>query len=167
MMKMTKTDIIQALDLQPHPIEGGYFALTYVSEHTTGHNGQRKLLSTIYYMLTDDSPIGYMHRNKSDIVHFYHSGSAMKYWIIDVNGQLTETVLGSDVTKGQCLQLLVKGGDWKLSHLMKDVGKVNYGLLGEAVSPGFEYADNEIATIELVSQLFPTLATQLAPFVKV
>lgn len=186
-MNLTKADMIKALQLEPHPIEGGYFARTYESEENVeAQVGKRRLLTTIYYMLTDDSPVGYMHRNQSDIVHFWQGGSAMRYWIINEQGQLTEKILGPNITKGEQLQMVVKGGDWKLSRLLDDVVKGfvegadddvkgmnqdattgGYGLLGEAVAPGFEYVDNEIATAELVNRLFPALAAQLQPFIKV
>ncbi|NEP37043.1 MAG: cupin domain-containing protein, partial [Moorea sp. SIO3B2] len=41
-----------------------------------------------------------------------------------------------------------------------------FGLLGEAVAPGFEFRDMEIAQPETFRQQFPNLWDQLAPYVK-
>jgi predicted cupin superfamily sugar epimerase len=57
----------------------------------------------------------------------------------------------------------VPGGWWKASRLK---GKANYGLISEAVSPGFEYADNEIATEEQIQELFPEIKPQLDAYIK-
>ncbi len=63
---------------------------------------------------------------------------------------------------GETPQLVVNGGDWKVSLLCSG----EYGLISEAVAPGFEYDDNEIATVEMVRQLFPELVSLLDPYIK-
>jgi predicted cupin superfamily sugar epimerase len=153
---MTKEEIIEQLGLEPHPTEGGYFTRTYESDLSTNRGGDnRKLLTAIYYMLTNDSPQGYLHKNKSDIIHFHHLGSPIKYAIVSPDGRISEKILGSDIVNGETPQLLVKGGDWKLSQLCSG----EYGLISEAVAPGFEYADNVIASAELVRRWFPKRVT--------
>lgn len=75
---------------------------------------------------------------------------------------LSEKILGPDIAHGETLQLLVPGGWWKASRICDG----DYALISEAVSPGFEYADNEIATEELVQQLFPDIKPMLDAFIK-
>lgn len=57
-------------------------------------------MSSIYYMLTKEEPIGHMHKNKSDILHFYHCGSPVKYFVITADGKLEETILGHNFKEG-------------------------------------------------------------------
>lgn len=160
---MTKEEIIEKLKLELHPSEGGYFKRTYESELNIGErNSERKLLTSIYYMLTNDNPVGYLHRNKSDIIHFYHLGSPIKYIIVTPEGRVEEKVLGPNIANGELLQLVVKGGDWKASQLCS--GK--FGLISEAVSPGFDYADNEVANLEVFTSLHPSLVSQLDEYIK-
>jgi len=160
---MTKEEIINKLELELHPSEGGYFRRTYESSQIiNSDNRNRRLLTSIYYMLTSDSPTGYLHRNKSDIIHFYHSGSPIKYITVAPDGKLSEAILGPDIANGETPQLLVRGGDWKASRLSSG----DYGLISEAVSPGFEYDDNEIAGPEIVSKHYPDLVAQLSEFIK-
>ena len=67
-METKSVDVIAALDLQPH-VEGGYFRRTFQADHramlqTT--RGPRYLVTSIYYLLTEDSPVGQFHFNQSE-----------------------------------------------------------------------------------------------------
>ncbi len=159
---MDKQQIITQLSLEPH-VEGGYFRRTYQSEWTADlAYGERCLLTSIYYLLTDDSPIGHLHKNKSDIIHYFHAGSPLTYIIVHPDGRLEKKILGADIAQGQQPQLLVRGGCWKASELASG----EFGLISEAVSPGFEYEDMELATMEFVRSQFPQLWDNIAKYVK-
>ncbi len=161
MTRIKKADLIKQLKLEPHPTEGGYFRRTYASGTTIQRDDQshRRLLTCIYYLLTDDSPQGCLHRNKSDIIHFHHTGLSIKYTVISDQGNLQEHLLGPNFSQGEQPQLLVRGGDWKQSQLCFNQEDQHhsdpywYGLISEAVAPGFEYEDNEIATTEQAQAL--------------
>src|SRR5476651_2017789 len=88
-------ELIVALELEPH-VEGGYYRRTFQSDHgamvETGR-GQRYSMTSIYYLLTEDSPIGYFHLNQSDIVHYYHVGDAIQYSLIFPDGTLKTVVM--------------------------------------------------------------------------
>jgi len=160
---MEKDEIIKLLGLEPHPTEGGYFRRTYESNlRCDTENGSRILLTSIYFLLTKDSPVGCLCRNKSDIIHFHQLGASIKYTIVSPDGVLSEKILGPNIAHGETLQLLVPGGWWKASQICEG----DYALISEAVSPGFEYADNEIATEELVQQCFPEIKPMLNEYIK-
>jgi hypothetical protein len=160
---MTAAELINLLGLEPHPTEGGYFRRTYESSlRVDCGSGSRHLLTSIYYLLTKESTGGFLHRNTSDILHYHHLGAAIKYLLVAPDGMLTERILGPDIQAGETLQLLVPGGWWKASRLCAG----EYALISEAVAPGFEYCDNQIATAELVRQRFPALSDTLAPYIK-
>jgi len=164
---MNKTDWIAHLQLQPHTLEGGYFRRTYESPYSHSQlpfaTTPRCLMTSIFYMLTDDNPIGYLHVNQADIMHYFHSGSALTYLIVPPDGQLQTVTMGQNATAGEQLQLLVKGGDWKASFLASG----EFGLISEAVSPGFEYADTALVTQQQVqarsSQLWQALQKYVKP----
>jgi predicted cupin superfamily sugar epimerase len=161
---MNKQQIIEKLSLEPH-IEGGYFSRTYSSNieaRLSSDSKSRRLMSSIFYMLTDDSPIGHLHKNKSDIVHYFHAGSPLTYFIVSVDGQLDTKALGPDLDRGQQLQLTVPGGCWKATLL--EAGE--FGLISEAVAPGFEYEDMELAKAETIQNQFPHLWPRLAKYVR-
>ncbi|WP_338801885.1 cupin domain-containing protein [Pseudomonas sp. RSB 5.4] len=153
--KTSVGDVITALDLQPH-VEGGYFRRTFQADHramlqTAG--GPRYLMTSIYYLLTEDSPVGQFHFNQSDILHFYHLGDPVEYSMILSDGELRTLVMGNDVLAGQHLQMHVPGGIWKASRLLE--GEHGFGLISEAVSPGFDFADMEMADRRKLIARFP------------
>lgn len=154
------THLIETLGLEAH-VEGGYFRRHYepgAGRRLATEHGERFSMTCIYYLLTADSPIGLFHRNRADIVHFYHAGDPLTYYLLGADGQLRETVLGADLVAGQHPQLVVAGGTWKASRLKAD-GRHGYTLLGEAVSPGFEYEDMELADSEILLGKFPQYET--------
>lgn len=153
-----KHTLIKQLNLLPH-IEGGYFVRTYQSDF---QKNSRAFMSSIYYMLTDDSPIGYFHMNKSDIMHYFHMGSPITYFTISPTGKLETFTLGHDISAGHVLQKLVKGNYWKASVLKSG----EFGLLSEAVSPGFEYSDMRIADPEELKLQFPNIFGEIASYIK-
>jgi len=131
--------IIETLQLTPHA-EGGYFRRIYESEKDFPigpDRAQRKLLTSIYYLLTSDSPVGHLHENRSDIVHFFLGGGSLNYTLVSPQGEVSQTTLGTDIASGHELHLVVPSGWWKASELASG----EYGLVSEAVSPGFEYED--------------------------
>lgn len=153
--KMDLSELVKALDLESH-VEGGYFRQTFKAEGRyldEGH-GKRTTLTSIFYLLTAESPIGHFHMNRSDIVHYYHGGDPITYYLLLPDGSLEEHVMGSDITRGECLQLVVPGGIWKASAISTR-GEAGYGLIGEAVAPGFEYQDMQLADRQDLLARFP------------
>lgn len=150
--------LIDALGLEGH-IEGGYFKETHRSEQQQQFDAQeggrkRSILTSIYYLLTIESPIGHFHKNTSDIVHYFHKGDPITYFLIYPDGQLETKILGPDVANGHELQFVVPGGVWKASKVSIE-GDKGYGLIGEAVAPGFEYQDMQLGEREPLIELFP------------
>ena len=160
---MNKQSLIKQLNLQPHPKEGGYFARTYTSNQTIQiPQGERPALSAIYYLLTDDQPVGYLHRNRSDILHCFHCGYPLRYILLLPDGSVQEKWMGNDVIAGQQPQLLVPGNTWKACTLEHG----DFALISEAVTPGFDYEDNELADESLIKQLAPNSFERLNTVIK-
>jgi predicted cupin superfamily sugar epimerase len=95
-------------------------------------------------------------------MHYFHLGSPITYLILTPEGELTKVKLGVNIKCGETPQLLVPGGCWKAAFL--EAGE--FGLLGEAVAPGFDYRDMEIAKPEEFRDRFPNLWSELKPYVK-
>ncbi|TXS89571.1 cupin domain-containing protein [Parahaliea maris] len=156
--------IIRELQLEGH-VEGGYFSRTFQADHRPQIDteaGERYTLTSIYYLLTEDSPIGHWHRNRSDIIHYWHLGAPVHYYMIHPDGRLETAVLGPDLAAGQRLQLVVRGGIWKASHLPEG----DYGLISEAVSPGFDYADMTLGERDELLQSFPRHAEVIRAYTR-
>lgn len=166
-MTCNVNDLIKHLNLTPHQ-EGGYFRQTYKSEKTIDNNqhaSKRSLMTSIYYLLTSASPLGRFHLNQSDITHYFHLGAPLTYVLIYPDGQLKEITMGTDVLAGQVMQMTVEGGVWKASKLHQN-NDYSFGLIGEAVAPGFEYEDMQLAQFDRLLAQFPqheTLIRQHIP----
>lgn len=156
--------VIKQLGLESH-IEGGYFKRTFQADHRDKidqGDGPRFTMTSIFYLLTADSPIGHWHLNRSDIIHYYHLGAPVHYYMIHPDGELEKAVLGPDLAAGQQLQLTVKGGTWKASHLPSG----DYGLVSEAVSPGFEYQDMQLGENRALLEAFPQHRTLIEAYTR-
>jgi predicted cupin superfamily sugar epimerase len=161
---MNKQQLIDSLSLVEH-VEGGYFAETHRSAETIStirEGSDRAVLTSIYYLLTDDRPIDHFHKNQSDILHYFHLGSPITYLLLHPDGRLDRVQMGSDPNLGHVLQLLVPGGCWKAAVLERG----EFGLIGEAVAPGFDYRDMELATAEGLQAEFPDQWESLAPYIR-
>ena len=145
--------VIEKLGLESH-VEGGYFKRSFQADHREKidqGDGPRFTMTSIFYLLTADSPVGHWHLNRSDIIHYYHLGDPVHYYMIHPDGVMETAILGPDLAAGQQLQLTVKGGIWKASHLPTG----DYGLVSEAVSPGFDYQDMQLGERPSLLNAFP------------
>ena len=152
-MPSDKHSLIRQLKLEPH-IEGGWFRRIFEASHRPAIEtdaGARPTLTAIHYLLTDDRPIGHWHLNCSDILHFFHAGAPIDYYLLDETHGLRRATLGPDPDAGHQLCLPVEGGTWKASHLREGT----FGLLSEAVSPGFDYADMTLGRAAELTERFP------------
>ena len=157
---MTKDDVANMLGLAGH-FEGGYFRETFRADHrdrVETPRGPRSTMTAIYYMLTDDSPIDVFHTKHSDGIQFYQLGEPLTYHLIHPDGRYEKVVLGPDIARGQQLQLAVQGGTWKAAELESGA----FGLVSEAVAPGWEMEDMILASRAELTALFPQHSDLLA-----
>ncbi|XP_070545235.1 uncharacterized protein [Ptychodera flava] len=176
--------LIKRLQLQQH-VEGGYYAETFRSplklntswsstdavkkssldlannDSVVTNTCQRNICTSIVYLLTKQSPICYWHKNRSDIIRYFHGGGSMKVFTIDDVGLLQTVRLGGNIEAGDRLQIVTKGGNWEALMLVDG----DWALQGEAVAPGFDYRDMEVGTRELL-HTFPGLVDTIKLFLK-
>ena len=162
---MNKHDLIKQLSLVEHT-EGGYFVESYRSPQTifTDRVGSdRSILTSIYYLLTNDRPIDHLHRNQSDILHYFQAGSPITYFLVSPSGELEKVDLGLNFAaqeKWDNYSFLVATGKQRV------LKSGEYGLLGESVAPGFDYRDMEIAQADAFKAEFPHLWSELSAYIK-
>jgi uncharacterized protein len=144
----TAEEIIRALELEPHPIEGGFFRETYRSRETISgsalppaypRDATRSLATSIFYLLTPQT-FSELHRLPTEEVFHVYKGGPVRMLQLLADGSGREVLLGSDVLAGQQPQVIVPAGVWQGSLLEPGV---EFALLGATVSPGFDYADYE------------------------
>ncbi|KAF9068583.1 RmlC-like cupin domain-containing protein [Rhodocollybia butyracea] len=149
-------NLIKELGLQKHP-EGGYFAETNrqsIQVPSPFASAELRSLGTsIYYLLTEDSPSGVIHMNKSITYHVLHQGRAEYTLIHPSNPPLIEKrLMGTNVEAGESRLLLVGTGVWKMSRLLPE--DFEWGcLITEVVIPGFHWEDHKFLTMDGLATL--------------
>ena len=151
---------IKNLDLSPHP-EGGFYKEAYRSSESIPHgalptrfSGARSFSTSIYYLL-QKGDFSAFHRICSDEGWHFYGGSPLHLHII-YNGRYRRVVIGAEVSDGHYLQYTVPAGAWFASE-PSEGGE--YSLVGCTVSPGFDFADFEMAGREVLTQEFPEQAS--------
>lgn len=148
---------IKHLHLVQH-IEGGWFSEVYRStllldpHHLpTAFTGQRNACTHIYFLL-EQKGFSAFHRIQSDELWHFYDGDPLVIYEIEADGTLNEHKLGPHATKGQSFFCVIKAGNWFGSRV--DDGGA-YGLAGCTVSPGFDFADFEMAQKDNLIMTYP------------
>ncbi|GJF07221.1 cupin [Pseudonocardia sp. D17] len=145
---MRETDVVSApalatlLGLAPHP-EGGWYRRTWTAPTTTSTpHGPRPSATAILYLLDDVSA---WHRVRSTELWCWHSGSPVGLATGGDGpgpGAPVETVLGPPGTAAGTLpQREIPPGVWQTARLLG----AEPALVSCVVSPGFDFADFELA----------------------
>ena len=148
---------IDKLQLIPHP-EGGYYRQTYRAELTVEREalppefGGKRAVSTAIYFLLEGPDFSAFHRLRSDEIWHFYAGSALVVHVIAEDGRHSEILLGSNAEAGEVFQAVVKAGCWFGSRLRDPR---SFALVGCTVSPGFDFADFELAKRDELVQLYP------------
>jgi len=166
---MTAEEIKQLLQLEPLPVEGGFFRETYRSRwHVLGEylpdgiRGSRSIGTAIYYLITPET-FSALHRLPgTEIFHFYLGDPVILLHLLPDGNSRTLT-LGTDLVKGQRPQIVVRGGVWQGSRLAPG-GK--FALLGTTMSPGFDYADYEHGKREELIAQYPGAAEKIREYTR-
>jgi predicted cupin superfamily sugar epimerase len=166
-------EVISALGLQPHPIEGGFFRETYRSPGVIPskflppgyHDGRDRSIGTaIYYLLTVNN-FSELHRLPTEEVFHFYMGAPVRMLQIFPDGEAREILIGADILAGQQPQVVVPAGVWQGSRL--EPGGHDFALLGATVTPGFDYADYEQGERADLIARFPNQAERIRELTRV
>ena len=128
----TAEEIVDILDLEPLPLEGGRWVQTFKDKNSTA----------IYYLLSKNN-FSAIHKLKATEVYHYYAGAPAQMLLLSSVGTIEEPILGTDLDSGQRPQVIVESGVWQGS---KTTGE--WTLLGTTMSPPyseemFQLADRE------------------------
>ncbi len=155
---MTADKIKTLLNLQPHPVEGGSFRQTYVSEEKVSlARGVRTAGTAIYYLL-EPGTFSEMHVLASDEIFHFYLGDPVEMLQLYPDGRSAVFVLGPDLAAGQHVQLIVPAGVWQGTRL---IGSGKLTLLGCTVTPGFDFADYRGGSYAALAEKWPAEAERI------
>ena len=154
--------LIQTLQLLPHP-EGGYYKETYRSpQMITDKNGNPRNVSTAIYYLLEDEDVSHFHRIQSDELWFFHAGVGFEIVAI-INGEAVTFHLGNAIAQGEMPQVIIPANTWFASRVK---GRKGYALASCTVAPGFDFADFEMAERSTLLNTYPDLQEVIHTFTK-
>ena len=126
--------VIERLELLPHP-EGGWFRETWRGPDAGG----RPAATSIYYLLEAGGSSRW-HRIDADEIWSWHAGSPLELSISADGGEVSRTILGIALERGERPQVVVPAGAWQSARSIGD-----WALVGCAVAPGFSFEGFELA----------------------
>ncbi len=133
---MDAQEIIEKLQLQPHP-EGGYYRQTWIEERS---DGARPAGTCIYFLLKAGER-SHWHRVDATEIWHYYAGAPLILSLAETEaGPARDHVLGPDLASGQSPQLIVPEQHWQAARTTGD-----FTLVGCTVSPGFRFEGFELA----------------------
>jgi len=150
-------ELIEGYQMLPHP-EGGYYKETYRSAELIEKaalpdrfSGNRNFSTAIYFLL-EQGNFSAFHRIQSDEIWHFYAGEALLIYVINPDGQLTCTRLGSDINNGEVFQYMVPAGCWFASI---PATTTTFSFVGCTVAPGFDFQDFELADAATLAAIYP------------
>ncbi len=159
---MTSKELIDSLNLLPHP-EGGYYKETYRSDETTvNKNGDLRNVCTAIHFLLENKDKSHFHRIQSDELWFFHLGQPLEIYYI-LGKEIKTVTLGNNIQNGDALFCKIPANTWFASKLKHPEG---FSLVSCTVAPGFDFADFELAKRDELTQEFPHLKIIIDEFTR-
>ena len=127
---------IDNLNLKPHP-EGGYYKETFVNNFKISNNNgdKRGVISNIYFLIEENNHSAF-HQIQSDETWYFHDGSPLIVYAIDLEGKIHEYKIGLDIKNGQLPQITIPA-KWIFCATTKG----SYAFVSCSVAPAFDFKD--------------------------
>ena len=157
---------LEKLQLTRHP-EGGAFREVYRSGLMIPRQalplffqGDRNASTHIYFLLAKGQ-FSAFHRIAADELWHFYAGDPLLVYEINHSGRLVVHRLGNNPEKGEQLFAVVGAGSWFASAPAEES---EYALVGCTVSPGFDFAEFELADREVLAGQYPEQADLIRRF---
>lgn len=126
--------LIESLEMAPHP-EGGH----YVETWRAASGGERPSGTAIYFLLCRGE-LSQWHRIDSAEIWHHYAGDTLELATWSAGAPVRRRRLGVDIVAGERPQLVVEPGEWQSARTLGA-----WTLVGNTVSPGFDFAHFELA----------------------
>lgn len=133
---MTPDQIIETLDLQPHP-EGGWYRQTWIAD---AKDGKRPAGTCIYFLLKSGSSSHWHCVDAAEIWHYYAGAPLILSIAATEQGPAIRHLLGPDIAQNQLPQRIVPPHHWQAAETTGE-----FTLVGCTVSPAFQFENFELA----------------------
>ena len=139
-MEPRAAELIEALELRPHP-EGGYYReiwRAHLGVEPVDRRGQRVALTAIYFLLPAGA-VSRWHRVRSDEIWQYCEGAPLELLKVPAEDWRLHRARLGPLAPEQAPLHCVPAGWWQAAQ-----SHDSYSLVSCTVAPGFEFADFEL-----------------------
>jgi predicted cupin superfamily sugar epimerase len=164
MNKLNTEEIIKRLGLQPLPLEGGYFKVTYTSDDTIEaealperYTSRHNMAGAIYFLETAEQ-FSAIHKLPTDEVYYYHMGDPLEMLFLHPDGSGEIHILGPDLAAGHQLQLVAPRDCWHGSRPLPEQ-KQGFSLCSTSMAPGYDDTDPVFADRDELLKTHSTFST--------
>jgi predicted cupin superfamily sugar epimerase len=170
-MTLTAQEVIGLLQLEPLPLEGGFFHLTYRSPEKISPEAlleryqQALVFGTAIYALLTPTDFSAMHRLDTDEIYHFYYGDPLELLLLHPDGSGELFSLGNDLPAGQCPQKVVGRNVWQGSRPVPG-GEHGFTLIGTTMAPGFEWAGFELGQRDTLVKQYPAFEEMIAARVR-
>lgn len=158
---MTAKTIIEKLKLIRHP-EGGYYRETYrCATRVVLDCGKTRNTGTAIYYLLEGTDKSHFHKVASDELWMFHQGEPLEIIMITMDGTVESRILGNRMDQNEEPQFVVMANTWFAARIPAQKG---YSLVSCVVTPGFDFADFELANKDELLEFYPGLKAIIDEF---
>lgn len=155
---MNAQEIIEYLQLEPLPVEGGYYRQTHRADEIfdkkhfkADYQEDKAIYTAIYYLLTPDTQSALHWLQTDEIFHFY-LGDPVTMLNLFEDGTSKVITLGQEILNGHHVQYKVPARTWQGSFLQEGG---SFALMGTTMAPGFDLSDFRAADQDELIKQFP------------
>lgn len=131
---MTAKEVIQSLQLAPHP-EGGWYREIYRSADRVNRGSETRSATTAIYYLLEQQQLSRWHFVDADEIWHFYGGAPLELLAYDPGlRKLERQVLHTSVLEARPVGIIPLGM-WQAARSLGE-----YSLVGCTVSPGFEFS---------------------------
>jgi predicted cupin superfamily sugar epimerase len=131
---MTAKDVIQALQLAPHP-EGGWYREIYRSADRVQRGSEARSATTAIYYLLEQQQLSRWHVVDADEIWHFYGGAPLELLAYDPDARKLERLILHASLSGSRPVGIIPSGVWQAARSLGE-----YSLVGCTVSPGFEFS---------------------------
>ncbi len=164
MERLSAEAVVELLQLEPLPAEGGFFRRTWQSAYRQQmdlagpYRGATRSFGTAIYYLITQRDFSAMHQVSSDELWHFYAGDPLEQLLLFDDGKGEIVKLGNQLEQGYVPQRVVPAGVWQGTALAPSG---EWALVGCTVCPGFEYADYTHGNEDSLVQAYPRYAKMI------